>query len=116
MRSPEKEAVPVVEVIVTPEIKSAEESGIALETAAKSKKKSKKKSSGKSSETEAPVAAEPTIETEEVAAPPPVVEIKVAQNEQNEVKEEGKIFLLKLFKFFSSVRIYFFLIAVEISV
>lgn len=92
------EAVPVVEVIVTPEIKSTEESGIAPETAAKSKKKSKKKSSSRTSETETSVAAESTIETREVI-PPPSVEINVAQNKQSEVKEEGKFFHLKWFKF-----------------
>jgi hypothetical protein len=95
IRSPEKEAEPVVEVIVTPEIKSMEESGIAPETAAKSKKKSKKKSAGKSSEPEARVVTETTIETQEVIPPPPVVEIKVVQNQQNEVKEDGKFCLLK---------------------
>lgn len=88
--SPEKEAVPVVEVTVTPEIKSDEEAGIILETAVKSKKKGKKKSVIKSAEPEIPVATETTIETQEVTQPPPVVETKVLQNKQNEVKEEVK--------------------------
>jgi len=85
---PEKEAVAIVEVTVTPEIKSGEESGIVPETAVKSKKKSKKKSATKSAEPEIPVATETTIETQEVTQPAPVVEIKVAHSKQSEVKEE----------------------------
>jgi len=90
MKSPEKEVVPTVEVTVTPEIKSGEESGIVPETAVKSKKKGKKKSAVKSAEPEIPVATETTIETQEVTQPAPVVEIKVADSKQIEVKEEGK--------------------------
>jgi len=90
MKSPEKEVVPTVEVTVTPEIKSGEESGIVPETAVKSKKKGKKKSTVKSAEPEIPVATETTIEAQEVTQPAPVVEIKVADSKQSEVKEEGK--------------------------
>jgi len=85
---PEKEVVPIVEVTVTPEIKSGEESGIVPETAVKSKKKSKKKSAIKSAEPEVPVATETTIETQEETQPAPVVELKVAPSKQSEVKEE----------------------------
>jgi len=95
IKSPEKEAVPIVEVTVTPEIKSGEESGIVPETAVKSKKKSKKKSATKSAEPEIPVATETTIETQEVTQPAPVVEIKVAHSKQSEVKEEGKTSIMK---------------------
>jgi hypothetical protein len=87
--------VPIVEVTVTPEIKSGEESGIVPETAVKSKKKSKKKSAIKSAEPEVPVPAETMIETQEVSQPAPVVEIKVAHNKQSEVKEEGKASIMK---------------------
>lgn len=90
VKIPEKEVVPIVEIIVTPDIKSTEESGIAPETAAKSKKKSKKKSANKSTEPEMPVAVETTIETQEASASPPFVEIEVPENKQNEVKEELK--------------------------
>ena len=87
--------MPVVEVTVTPEIKSGEESGIVPETAAKSKKKSKKKLAIKSAEPEIPVATETTIETQEETQPAPVVEIEVAHSKQSEVKEEGKISIMK---------------------
>lgn len=87
--------MPVVEVTVTPEIKSGEESGIVPETAVKSKKKGKKKSAIKSAEPEVPTVTETTIETQEVTQHPPVVEIKVAQNKQNDVKEEGKPCVMK---------------------
>jgi hypothetical protein len=91
--------VPVVEIVVTPDIKSTEESGIAPETVSKSKKKSKKKSANKSTEPEMPVAVETTIETQEVSASPPFVEIEVPENKEIEVKEEGKFSILKLATF-----------------
>jgi hypothetical protein len=87
--------VPVVEIAVTPEVKSGEEYGIVPEAVAKSKKKTKKKSAIKSAEPEISMTTDTTIETQEVLQPPPVVEIKVAQNKQNEVKEEGKTSLMK---------------------
>lgn len=85
----EKETMPVVEVIVAPESKANDESGSAQESAAKSKKKNKKKGN-KSAETEATVVSE-TTKTVEVAPAPPVVEIKVTEKKQAEVKEEAKI-------------------------
>jgi hypothetical protein len=90
--------VPIVEIIVTPDIKSTEESGIAPETVAKSKKKSKKKSANKSTEPEMPVAVEATLESQEVPASP-FVEIEVPEIKQNEVKEECKFSILKLSTF-----------------
>jgi pyruvoyl-dependent arginine decarboxylase (PvlArgDC) len=80
--------VPVVEIIVTPDIKSNDESGIIPETVTKSKKKSKKKSSNKSAESEMSVSVETTIETQEVSASP-FVESEVPEYKQSDVKEEG---------------------------
>lgn len=91
--------MPVVEIIVTADTKSTEESGIVAETVSKSKKKSKKKSANKSAEPEMPVAVETTIETQEVTASPQFVEIEVPENKENEVKEEGKLSILKLAAF-----------------
>lgn len=87
--------MPIVEVTVTPEIKSGEESGVVPETAVKSKKKSKKKSAIKSAEPEVPVATETMIETQEETQPAPVVELKVAPSKQSEIKEEGKTSIMK---------------------
>jgi hypothetical protein len=84
-----------VEIVITPDTKSTEGSGIIPETVAKSKKKSKKKSTTKSAESEMPVAIETTIETQEVSGPP-FVENEVPENKQNEVKEEGKFSIMKL--------------------
>jgi len=95
IKSPEKEVVPIVEVAVTPEVKSGEESGTVPETTVKSKKKGKKKSAIKSAEPEVPVATETTIETQEETQPAPVVELEVAPIKQNEVKEEGKTSIMK---------------------
>jgi hypothetical protein len=88
-----------VEIIVTPDVKSTEESGIAPETVAKSKKKSKKKSANKCAEPETPVAVETKIGTQEVSASPPTVEIEVPENKENEIKEEGKFYIFKLSTF-----------------
>lgn len=98
--------MPIVEIIVTPDVKSTEEPGITPETVSKSKKKSKKKLANKSTEPETPVAVETTaveatavettIETQEVPTSAPFVEIEVPENKQSEVKEEGKFSILKL--------------------
>jgi hypothetical protein len=87
-----------VEIIITSDTKSTEESGIIPETVAKSKKKYKKKSAIKFAESEMPVAVETTIETQEVSGPP-FVENEVPENKQNEVKEEGKFYIMKLSTF-----------------
>jgi hypothetical protein len=88
--------VPIVEIIVTPDIKSTEESGIIPETVAKSKKKSKKKSTNKSAESETPMTVETTIETQEVSASP-FVESEAPEDKQNEV--EGKFSIITLSAF-----------------
>ncbi|KAJ9580274.1 hypothetical protein L9F63_004087 [Diploptera punctata] len=81
----EKEDIPVVEVAVSPEVKSNEESAN-VDAAARSKKKNKKKSGSKPTEPEAPATIE-TIETQDDTHSTPVVEIKITENK---LKEEVK--------------------------
>ena len=82
----EEKEVPVVEVVITPEIKSNDESVNAVDAATKSKKKSKKKPANKPTETDTSVTNETTTKTQDAALSTPVVEIKITENK---IKEEG---------------------------